>query len=116
MIEIVCTACGEDTLLKREPVYEGFKKTGEELICASCGYVYASEAEVPFKEKRKVEVFTDEDRPDMVEIFTDDEKQRVCRYCKHYVVNPFAQRCDLRARFVDATDYCDDFSEPESDA
>ncbi|MDP6630631.1 MAG: hypothetical protein QGH42_13475 [Kiritimatiellia bacterium] len=110
MIEILCTACGEDTLLKREPVYEGFTRAGEELSCASCGHVYASEAEVPFKEKRTVEVFTDDDRPDTVDIFDDDEKQRVCRYCKHYVVNPFAQRCDRHVRFVEATDYCDDFA------
>ena len=109
MIEIVCTACGAESLLKREPVYEGFRKTGEELSCASCGHVYASEDEVPFKEKRKIEVFTDDDRPDAVEIFTDDEKQRVCRYCKHYVLNPFAQRCDRHSRFVEATDDCSDF-------
>jgi hypothetical protein len=112
MLEIICTACNADTLLKREPVYEGFTKTGEELSCASCGHVYASEADVPFKAQHKVTVFTEEDRPDKVEVFGDDEKQRVCRYCTHYVVNPFAQRCDLHAKFVDATDYCDDFAKP----
>ena len=37
-LEIVCSKCGADTLLKREPVYEGFKKVGEKLTCASCGH------------------------------------------------------------------------------
>lgn len=110
MIEIVCTACGADTLLKREPVYEEFTKIGETLSCASCGHIYASEAEVPFKVPRPVEVFGDEDRPERVAVFRKDEKPRVCRYCKHYVVNPFAQRCDLHKRFVEATDDCPDFA------
>ena len=114
MLEIICTACGADALLKREPVYEGFTKTGEELSCASCGHVYASEAEVPFKSEEKVDIFTDADRPDRIDVFDEDEKQRVCRYCKHYVVNPFAQRCDLHRTFVDATDYCNDFSRLDS--
>ncbi len=112
MLEIICTACGMETLLKREPVYDGFTKTGEALTCVSCGHVYSSEADVPFKTERKVEVFTNDDRPDKVEVFNDDEKQRVCRYCRHYVVNPFAQRCDLHGKFVEATDYCDDFEKP----
>jgi hypothetical protein len=109
MLEINCTACNADTLLKREPVYEGFSKTGEELSCTSCGHVYACEADVPFKVERKIEIFTDADRPDIVSVFSEDEKQRVCRYCKHYVVNPFAQRCDLHRKFVEATDDCADF-------
>ena len=110
MLEIICTACGTETLLKREPIYEGFTRAGEELSCASCGHVYASEADVPFKAEHKIEVFTEADRPDTIDIFTDDEKQRVCRYCQHYVVNPFAQRCDLHRKFVEATDECADFS------
>ena len=112
MLEIICTACGADTLLKREPVYEGFTRTGEALSCVSCGHGYAGEDEVPFKQKRTIEIFTDADRPDRIEVFDDDEKQRVCRYCEHYVLNPFAQRCDLHRKFVDATDYCADFSKP----
>jgi hypothetical protein len=27
-VEILCAACGADTLVKMEPVYEGFKKVG----------------------------------------------------------------------------------------
>jgi len=43
------------------------------------------------------------------DIFAEDEKGRNCRYCKHYVVNPFTQRCGLHGRTVEATDTCEDF-------
>jgi len=109
-IEIVCSACGEETLLRREPVYEGFRKTGETLQCSTCGHVFASEDEVPYKEARTPAIFTDDDRPARVAVFGEDERRRVCRYCVHYVVNPFTQRCGRHDRFVEATDTCDDFT------
>lgn len=126
-VEIVCAACGEEALLKREPVYEGFKKTGETLSCSACGHSYASEEEVPFKEKKplnifgdedvpeKVNVFGDDDAPKTIDIFSDDERQQNCRYCEHYVVNPFTQRCGLHNREVQATDCCPDFKKQEED-
>jgi hypothetical protein len=108
-VEIVCSACGADTLLKREPQYEGFRKVGERLLCTSCGHEYPSEAEVPFRQKRKLDVFTADDAPKVVRVFANDEKGRNCRYCRHYVVNPFTQRCGLHDRVVQATGYCEDF-------
>jgi uncharacterized Zn finger protein len=48
-VEISCTACGQESLLKRVPKYDGFKKVGEALTCASCGHEYADEAEVQTK-------------------------------------------------------------------
>ena len=47
-LEIRCPSCNQDTLLLREPVYEGFTKTGETLACSACGLVFASEEDVPF--------------------------------------------------------------------
>ena len=108
-VEIVCTGCGRETLLRREPVYDGFVKKGERLLCASCGHEFAGEAEVPFKARKTVSVFGEDDRPRTVEIFKGDEKGRNCRYCKHYVVNPFTQRCGLHHREVQATDCCEKF-------
>lgn len=107
---IVCGACGADTFIRREPVYEGFRKTGERLFCVSCGHEYAAEAEVPFKTAAKPQVFTDADRSQRVDLFQGDEKGRNCRHCRHYVVNPFVQRCSLHRIEVQATDLCDDFS------
>lgn len=115
-LEIACTACGGDSLVKREPVYDGFVKVGERFRCLSCGHVYESEAEVPFKKTLAPTVFDPEDAPRQVDVFTEDEKTRNCRHCRHYVVNPFTQRCARHEKEVQATDVCDDFELPEAKA
>ena len=115
-VEIICAACGADTLLKREPKYEGFKKVGERFLCSACGHEFASEDEVPFKQRKKVEIFTDADKLRKVDVFRDDEKGRSCRYCMHYTVNPFTQRCGLTNRIIQATDSCDKFEKKPDEA
>jgi len=111
-VEILCSACGADTLLKREPRYEGFKKVGERLVCAACGHEYAAEAAVPFQHKPVVRVFDEADKSPTVDVFEGDEKGRNCRHCRHYLVNPFTQRCGLRFKVVQATEVCNDFERP----
>ena len=108
-VEILCTSCGADTLLKREPRYEGLKKVGERLLCATCGHEYAAEDVVPFKLKKTVQVFSEDDKPRKADLFAGDEKGRNCRHCRHYLVNPFTQRCGLHFKAVQATDVCPDF-------
>jgi ribosomal protein S27E len=117
-VEIVCTHCGAETFLKREPVYEGFKKTGEELSCSACGFVFASETEVPFKTAVAApKIFTDADRSKVVKVFDEGENKRICRYCANYVVNPFMQFCSLHRKEVQSTDSCPQFSPaPENPA
>jgi hypothetical protein len=115
-LEIICPACGRDSLLLRSPLYEGFTKVGETLSCAGCGHVFAGEDDVPFKFRERVEVFTDADRSDDPAVFDNDEV-RFCRHCRHYVVNPFTQWCGVHNKEVAATDSCDRFErqvEPES--
>ncbi len=121
-VELRCPACGQDAWLSRKPIYDGFTKTGETLACALCGHVFASEAEIPFKDNRP-KVFSEADRPRPVKVFREDEKGKMCRYCAEYVVNPFLQRCALHKCEVEATDTCPHFrpkpppkeeSEPES--
>ena len=112
-VEIVCTACGEDAMIRREPVYEGFTKTGERCVCVSCGHVYASEEEVPFKASSRPDVFSDSDRSKIIDVFKDDEKGHTCLHCRHYVLNPFVQRCGLTQKLVEATDTCGQFDPAE---
>lgn len=107
--EFVCPACGRESLLVRRPRFDGFKKVGEQLTCASCGHEFASEAEVPFTHREAPKVFRDEDRPAAVKVFAEGEADRLCRYCAHYVVNPFMQWCGLHRREVEATDSCPSF-------
>lgn len=108
-VEIVCSACGADTLLLRKPKYEGFTRVGESLTCASCGHEYAGEADVLFKNRPVVKVFSDSDRSRKVEVFSDGEAQGLCRHCASYVVNPFLQWCSLHKKEVEATDSCPRF-------
>ena len=107
-VELRCPACGQDSWLSRKPTYDGFAKTGETLACALCGHVFASEAEIPFKDNRP-KVFSAADRPRPVQVFREDEKGQMCRYCAEYVVNPFLQRCNLHKCEVEATDTCPHF-------
>lgn len=111
-LEIKCVACGEDTIVRREAVYDGFKKTGEKFICMSCGHQYLSEDTVPFKQVRGPSIFTENEKPSIPDIFAGKDLSN-CRRCRHYVVNPFVQRCSLHEKEVQATDVCDDFQAPE---
>jgi len=114
-LRIRCSACGAESFLKREPVYAGFRKTGETLACGDCGHVYPDEDAVPFTDDATPRIFTDADRSQKVEIFSSDDAERNCRHCRHYVVNPFLQRCGLHHREVAATDLCADFEKPSGD-
>ena len=109
-VEIICSACGAEAFLSREAVYEGLAKTGEQLSCSACGFIFSSEEEVLFKEKVAAPViFTDADRSEKVVVFDEGENKRLCRYCADYVVNPFMQFCSHHKKEVQATDTCDHF-------
>lgn len=113
-VEIHCSACGEDALLLREAVYEGFTKSSESLRCSHCGHTFESEQDVPFKEKTPFHIFTDADRSHDPEVFKDDEF-RMCHRCRSYVVNPFMQWCDRHRKEVQATDTCPQFEEKKEE-
>lgn len=114
-VEINCSQCGAEAFLKREPVYEGLSKTGETLSCSACGFVFESEAAIPFREKEHgPQIFTDSDRSARVEVFEEGENKRLCRYCTEYVVNPFMQFCSHHKKEVQATDSCGDFKDASS--
>ena len=117
-LEIQCPGCGRETILRREPKYDGFKKVGERLFCASCKHEFESEDEAPVRGRKVASIFSDDDRPKKLDIFKDEEDIRNCRHCEHHVVNPFLQRCGLHKKPVEATDSCRDFQnrpEPPAD-
>lgn len=109
-IEIICPACKKDTLIKREPVYQGLKRVGETLACLSCGHVFSDEASVSFKHKPEKKIFDAADAPRKVKVFAEGEADRICRHCSEYVVNPFIQKCMRWGKIVEATDSCDHFT------
>ena len=112
--EILCPACGQESLLKRAPRYDGFTRVGETLSCAACGHVFADEASAPVQQKKKIAGFDAKNLPPPPRIFRENENARLCRYCESYVVNPFVQRCSRLKKEVEATDTCAQFkSKPE---
>ncbi|AKJ65487.1 hypothetical protein [Kiritimatiella glycovorans] len=111
-VEINCPACGRETLLRREPCFEGLRKTGEALSCASCGHLFADESQIPYKSAPQTpELFDESDRSPAADVFDGDETRRLCRHCAHYTVNPFLQWCAQHRREVEATDTCPDFED-----
>jgi hypothetical protein len=116
-LEIICTECGVETLVRKEPVYDGFKKVGEKVFCASCGHEFSNENEIPYQEqKKKPAIFNDSDKSKKLDIFKDEERTQNCRHCEYYIVNPFVQRCSLHEKEVDSTDVCFDFKLKEQKA
>jgi hypothetical protein len=108
-VKAICSACGEKSFLKRVPKYDGFKKVGELLKCAACGHEFAAESEAPAPLKPRPSIFDESDAPRAIHVFDEDEKGRLCRYCRHFIVNPFTQRCGRHQKVVEATDSCSDF-------
>jgi hypothetical protein len=114
----VCPACGEDALFVTDSVYDGFRKIGETHRCTLCGHVIraagggksaSGKSSMP-KANPLWDAFAKDETdtgPALFDVAT--ETSRLCRKCKHYVVNPFTQRCMLHDKEVEATDSCEQF-------
>ncbi|MEI8243132.1 MAG: hypothetical protein WCI17_07690 [bacterium] len=88
-------------------MYEDFKKVAESFVCSGCGHRYPSRDKTPFVDPSgRPQVFSDGDKPDAVKVFKSDERRRSCAWCRHFIVNPFYQRCGLNNRQAEATDIC----------
>ncbi len=110
-----CPQCGEDRLVLREAVYDGFTRVGEKRLCSVCRTELDAPAEAP-EGKPTAKLFAPEDRPRKPRIEGWEEAKQICRHCRHYIVNPFTQRCGLHMREVAATDTCPDFTAREEEA
>lgn len=111
-----CPACGREALLIRKPLYEGFRKVGESVSCSACGHAFTAEELPAARKPSQPAVFTEADRTRIADPFAKDERGRLCRYCRHYTVNPFRQWCGLHRRETEATDACPRFEAREASA
>jgi len=109
MPEMFCPVCGKDTLVIKQPVYEGFTRIGEQLKCAICGHLTDAPKEEVAPVKKVPAIFTDEDKSPALNIFGEGENKIICRYCQNYLVNPFKQWCGFHKKEVEATDTCGNF-------
>ena len=111
-----CPSCNKETLVINEPVYDGFTRIGERNKCAICGHVFEApeESEEESPPERKIpSIFSDDDAPEKINLFDEDENKSLCRYCTHYTVNPFRQWCGMHEKDVEATDTCAQFDAKE---
>jgi ribosomal protein S27E len=111
---VFCPRCGKETFTIKEAVYDGFTRIGERVTCADCGQIMDA-PEDPASTPKRPAIFTDADRSPVLAIFGEGENRVICRYCRHYLVNPFKQWCGHHNKEVEATDTCDDFA-PKQDA
>jgi hypothetical protein len=108
----LCPACKTRALFLVEAVYDGFRKIGESRRCTSCGHVVAAAGAPKAPAPKRHSLFDEADAEAAPAIFDLSETERLCRKCRHYVVNPFKQRCMLHLRDVEATDTCEQFDAP----
>ena len=114
-----CPHCGEESLVKRKVLTEGFRKTGEALVCALCGAVVgepatpAAEAKAAADERgRKLAALLGGDEREKVTLAADPES-RFCRDCRHFIAHPFRSRCGLTGETADPMADCDAFAARE---
>ncbi len=92
-----CPYCKQESALKPVKKYDGFTLVGETMACGFCGHEFA-----------------DEEPAILAEAVPDWAREkgagRVCYRCRHYVKNPFAQKCGQSGREVESLDSCDSFS------
>ena len=95
--KIICQSCGQESVAKPLKLYEGFQFKEEILTCAFCGVELSGEETSPSENET-------------LKNLKSGGPPRFCRRCRHYVVNPFVQKCMLDNREVKATDSCGRFS------
>ncbi|MFH1039069.1 MAG: hypothetical protein V1789_10435 [PVC group bacterium] len=94
--KIFCPHCRQESAVRVVKKYDGFTPVGEVKTCAFCGREFGEEEPASIEERA----------PGWTR---DGELKKVCRRCRHYVINPFIQKCILRQKEVEATDTCADF-------
>ncbi len=95
--KIICENCGQESAARTIKLYDGFRPAGEKLVCAFCGAELSGRERTPSEDAALEDLKAGEPPP-------------FCRRCRHYVVNPFIQKCTLDNREVKASDTCGRFS------
>ncbi|MDA3798125.1 MAG: hypothetical protein PF692_03485 [Kiritimatiellae bacterium] len=115
--KVICEKCGEETFLRTEPIYEGFKKIGDAYFCMLCGFEYQEEALQDAKsDEKKNSFFTEDDLEKVPDLFAEEKDANSCWKCKNYIINAFQQKCGLTQRNVSAMDVCFSFEKEEKES
>lgn len=119
-----CSACGRDSIAKAQKTMDGWRCTGELIVCAFCKAPVgqpkadatgaAAKAAAGAAALNRLADLLDA-KPTAAPQFADTTKGRFCKDCRHFLRHPFYSRCLLHERPVEPMDDCDDFSARPSD-
>ncbi|MBQ4107385.1 MAG: hypothetical protein IJC73_07395 [Lentisphaeria bacterium] len=109
-----CPHCGEESLVKKQALMDGFRKTGEILICALCqarvGEPAAPGADGGVEDRcRNLAALLGGDEREKT-VLTADAGTRFCRDCRHFIAHPFLARCGLNGEPADPMADCPEFT------
>lgn len=97
---IKCPACKEKSFINVKKEFTGFKISCEKKTCAMCGYEFKIDEEIEYIEEKPL-------------FDKEGEEKKFCRDCRHYVVHPWTQICELTKKEVTALDMCEKFERKE---
>ena len=121
--KIKCPHCGENSLLKEKKSFnDAFELCGCVLVCAFCGKEIKdqkSSENAPGTQGKKsaadrLSQLLGGESVRKVSLDLADDELRFCLHCAHYIKHPFADRCGLSFKEVEATGSCEKF-EPRKD-
>ncbi len=121
-----CNHCHQESIVSVKRIMDGFKVTGEVLVCAFC----KSPIPVSNSEPSDAQGVTNkksssgldklsnlfnmsgkdtEDALQVTQLQEDKSKMRFCRDCRYYIKHPFFSRCQLKNQDVEPMDDCEQF-------
>lgn len=124
-----CATCGRDSIAKTQNLMDGWRCVGEAVVCAFCKAPVGAPLQRQAKSTDKgtspdaasaaalsrLASFLDT-TPEAAPEFTDKDRGRFCKDCRHYFKHPFYSRCLFHDKPVEPMDDCDDFTLRPADA
>ncbi|MBR2373963.1 MAG: hypothetical protein IKA87_07010 [Lentisphaeria bacterium] len=117
--KIACPRCGERSVVKEKKIFDDdFALKEVKYYCALCGAEVQEKTSDHQKNtaaeqasKRLSELLGGETVA-KVRLKPEADDGHFCLHCKNYVKHPFASRCALSMREIEATDSCTEFETP----
>lgn len=115
-----CSACGRDSVAKLQKLMDGWRCTGEVMICAFCkapvvppsGAVESRPAATEKAGASALSRLADllDAKPVAAPQFADTAVGHFCKDCRHFLRHPFYSRCLRHDKAVEPMDDCGDFA------
>jgi len=108
-----CPHCGQETIVRKKTMYDGWKATGDLLVCGLCGKTLDSPAptasgtkdSAELEQRKKAEALLGTTL-DAHKTLARDDDAHFCKNCRHYIVHPFQSRCLYWNRPVEPMSDC----------